>query len=99
MTQPSRFRLIQRPSQTALTLAMGLVSCIAFSAFAQVHDLGTVGAAPELIGTAPVNPPIVAAAPAAASTKSAPTVCFQAAMARLKFVELTLGGSMSAPTR
>lgn len=74
MTQPSRFRLIQRPSQTALTLAMGLVSCIAFSAFAQVHDLGTVGAAPELIGTAPVNPPMVAAAPAAASAKSAPMV-------------------------
>ena len=74
MTQPSRFRLNQRPSQTALTLAMGLVSCIAFSAFAQVHDLGTVGAAPELIGTAPVNPPMVAAAPAAASAKSAPLV-------------------------
>ncbi|MDP2222058.1 MAG: hypothetical protein Q8K34_17980, partial [Hydrogenophaga sp.] len=74
MTQPSRFRLIQRPGQTARAMAMGLVSCIAFSAYAQVHDLGTVGAAPELIGNAPVNPPMVATAPAAASAKSAPLV-------------------------
>lgn len=74
MTQPSRFRLIQRPSQTALAVAMGLVSGITLSAFAQVHDLGSVGAAPELLGTAPVNTPMAATAtaPPTASAKSAP---------------------------